>query len=324
MAAKSEPGMANGWAELDICVGKRVRGFRAVPNAQFRTAAEGCSAPWSARIWCAGRCWWRRASPRTPCSWCCMARSRCAKPAISLPIAELRAGELVGEIGFFANVPRTADVIAIRDTSVLVLTRAAYQELAEDTPAIVEAVLAALALRFARETARLTPMRASPKARTVALIEGGYEPVSGGVRSPHARGAGRDRCRDRRSRPRSRRCFPAGRWMRPKSPTGSTSSSRSRRWWSISAAAKLGLDAQGDPPGRHGGVRHAVADAPAAGADGDRNLRLQGSSGARRGAWFAFTTGAAAKSAAPRPGSRACPASCITMSRSRIRSISTA
>src|SRR3982074_393379 len=27
------------------------------------------------------------------------------------PIAELRAGELVGEIGFFANVPRTADAI---------------------------------------------------------------------------------------------------------------------------------------------------------------------------------------------------------------------
>src|SRR5687767_7310129 len=85
------------------------------------------------------------------------------------PIAELRAGELVGEIGFFANVPRTADVIAIRDTSVLVLTRSAYHELAEHTPEIVEAVLAALALRFARETARLTPIRASPTARTVAL-----------------------------------------------------------------------------------------------------------------------------------------------------------
>jgi NTE family protein len=53
-----------------------------------------------------------------------------------LPFAELRAGELVGEIGFFANVPRTANVIAIRDTSVLVLTRAAYQSLAENTPAI--------------------------------------------------------------------------------------------------------------------------------------------------------------------------------------------
>ncbi len=95
------------------------------------------------------------------------------------PIAELRAGELVGEIGFFANVPRTADVIAIRDTSVLVLTRAAYQRLAEDAPAIVEALLAALALRFAKETARLTPIRASPKARTVALIDGGCAPVPG-------------------------------------------------------------------------------------------------------------------------------------------------
>src|SRR5713226_910916 len=93
------------------------------------------------------------------------------------PIAELRAGELVGEIGFFGNMPRTADVVAIRDTSVLALTRAAYQDLAEEAPAIVEAVLAALARRFAKETARLTPIRASPKARTVALIDGGREPV---------------------------------------------------------------------------------------------------------------------------------------------------
>src|SRR5882757_8702590 len=91
-------------------------------------------------------------------------------------LAVRRAGELVGEIGFFADVPRTADVIAIRDTSVLVLTRAAYQNLAGDAPAIVEALLAALARRFAKETARITPVRASPKARTVALIDGGCEP----------------------------------------------------------------------------------------------------------------------------------------------------
>src|SRR5437763_16715908 len=97
----------------------------------------------------------------------------------SAPIAELRAGELVGEIGFFANVPRTADVIAIRDTSVLVLTRTAYQVLAEEAPAIVEAVLAALARRFAKETARLTPVRASPNARTVALIDAGRGPLPG-------------------------------------------------------------------------------------------------------------------------------------------------
>jgi NTE family protein len=93
------------------------------------------------------------------------------------PVAELRAGELVGEIGFFADIPRTADVIAIRDTSVLALTRTAYEALAQEAPAIVEALLAALARRFARETARLTPLRASPKARTVALISAGFEPL---------------------------------------------------------------------------------------------------------------------------------------------------
>ncbi len=95
----------------------------------------------------------------------------------TLPFAELRAGELVGEIGFFANVPRTANVIAIRDTSVLELTRAAYHALAEDTPAIAEALLAALALRFAERTERLPTIRTSPTARTLALIAGGREPV---------------------------------------------------------------------------------------------------------------------------------------------------
>ena len=54
----------------------------------------------------------------------------------------------MGEIGFFADVPRTADVIAIRDTSVLALTPLAYQKLVEEAPAIVEALLAALARRF--------------------------------------------------------------------------------------------------------------------------------------------------------------------------------
>ena len=96
------------------------------------------------------------------------------------PVAELRAGELTGEIGFFANVPRTADVIAIRDTSVLTLTRAGYQELTRDAPAIVEALLAAVAQRLGIETARFKPLRASPRARTVALIDGGREPAPEG------------------------------------------------------------------------------------------------------------------------------------------------
>jgi NTE family protein len=93
------------------------------------------------------------------------------------PFAELRAGELIGEIGFFANVPRTANVVAIRDTSVLVLTRPAYHGLAQDSPAIAEALMAALALRFAQRTERLPVIRNSPRARTVALIEAGNERV---------------------------------------------------------------------------------------------------------------------------------------------------
>jgi len=95
----------------------------------------------------------------------------------SQPIAELRAGELIGEVGFFANLARTANVIAIRDTSVLVLTRATYEGLAAETPAIAEALLAALALRFAKRTEQLPTTRASPTARTVALIDGGHEPI---------------------------------------------------------------------------------------------------------------------------------------------------
>jgi NTE family protein len=95
------------------------------------------------------------------------------------PITEIRAGEVVGEIGFFGNIPRTANVIAIRDTSVLMLTRVAYQDLAKQAPDLVEVLLAALARRFAKETERLMPVRASPRARTVALIDGGCEPLPG-------------------------------------------------------------------------------------------------------------------------------------------------
>ncbi|MBR0752826.1 cyclic nucleotide-binding domain-containing protein [Bradyrhizobium jicamae] len=93
------------------------------------------------------------------------------------PFAELRAGEVIGEIGFFANRPRTANVIAIRDASVLVLTRAAYRGLADATPAIAEALLAALADRFAKRTENLPTTRAAAIARTVTILDGGIEPI---------------------------------------------------------------------------------------------------------------------------------------------------
>src|ERR1700716_3417297 len=141
-----------------------------------RNSGSRLLAQWSARISCAGK-FVAQGGPSDSLFMVLHGALAVRRTGDLEPIAELRAGELVGEIGFFANVPRTADVIAIRDTSVLVLTRAAYQNLAEDAPAIVEALLAALARRFAKETARLTPVRASPKARTVALIDGGCEPL---------------------------------------------------------------------------------------------------------------------------------------------------
>jgi len=113
-----------------------------------------------------------------------------------------------------------------------------YQVLADEAPAIVEAVLAALARRFAKETARLTPVRASPKARTVALIDGGARTGSGrlliaacvkGLAAIDAEIVDPGRLNA---------MFPAVAWMPPRSPTGSTSSNTQRRWWSISAAAR--------------------------------------------------------------------------------------
>jgi len=195
----------------------------------------------------------------------------------SAPIAELRAGELVGEIGFFANVPRTADVIAIRDTSVLVLTRTAYQVLAEEAPAIVEAVLAALARRFAKETARITPVRASPKARTVALIDAGREPVPGAF--------------DRRMREglaaidaeivdpaRLNAMFP-GRGLDAPEVTDWLNKTRTRRTAGglSRRPPSVALGAQGYPPGRPGRVRVPWRCARGS-VDGGRSLRLRGSS----------------------------------------------
>ena len=50
------------------------------------------------------------------------------------PFAFIRAGEVIGEIGFFAGTPRTANVTATRDATVLALDRTAYDRIAEDMP----------------------------------------------------------------------------------------------------------------------------------------------------------------------------------------------
>ena len=39
------------------------------------------------------------------------------------PVAEIGQGQSVGEIGFFAGLPRNATVMALRDSTVLMVTR---------------------------------------------------------------------------------------------------------------------------------------------------------------------------------------------------------
>lgn len=87
--------------------------------------------------------------------------------------SEIGPGELVGEIGFFARLPRTADVVAIRDSVVLELDRAGFDRLATAHPELVHTALVAVSRRLA-ETTRFagTPARDGP-IRTLAVVPAG-------------------------------------------------------------------------------------------------------------------------------------------------------
>ena len=108
------------------------------------------------------------------------------------PIAEIAQGQPIGEIGFFAGLPRTATVIALRDSSVLTITRERFQQ--------ISAVLAGDPRRgdcFAGAPARRAGRRAEKNlttVRTVAVMPaGGSRPsppfvdsLRAGVRLPLA------------------------------------------------------------------------------------------------------------------------------------------
>jgi CRP-like cAMP-binding protein len=66
-------------------------------------------------------------------------------------IAELKAGDFVGEISIIDNKPRTANVICLADTSCLLLTRDSFQKLLKKYPEIAVQMIQSLASRL-RET----------------------------------------------------------------------------------------------------------------------------------------------------------------------------
>lgn len=84
-------------------------------------------------------------------------------------VAEIGAGEPVGELAFFAGGTRTADVRASRDSSVYALTREAYDGIVAKYPDIADAILGEVSARLARATAFSKAMEAKP-GRVVSIL----------------------------------------------------------------------------------------------------------------------------------------------------------
>ena len=67
-------------------------------------------------------------------------------------VAELGAGDWVGEIALLTNVPRTATVTATSPVRILVVTDRSFRSLVETMPSIALKVLASVGDRLARDS----------------------------------------------------------------------------------------------------------------------------------------------------------------------------
>lgn len=92
----------------------------------------------------------------------------------ALKLAEIGVGEAIGEISFLTGDPATADVVALRDSVVLTLDRAVFDEICAQSPAVAQAVAAELATRLAVTNARVAADPTPPLIRTLAVV-----PVAG-------------------------------------------------------------------------------------------------------------------------------------------------
>ncbi len=97
---------------------------------------------------------------------------------LKAPINEVGVGEPIGETGFFSGAMRNATIVAARDSVVLELDRASFDEVARQVPAIHQTLLRALARRLADGSLRGTAQeRRGVAARTVTVIAGGNMPI---------------------------------------------------------------------------------------------------------------------------------------------------
>src|SRR3954462_11569729 len=86
-------------------------------------------------------------------------------------VAEVGQGEPIGEVGFFAGLPRTATAIALRDSTVLTITRDRFHDIGRSSPGIQDAVILSLARRLARSGRPSSDVRTT--ARTLAVLPAG-------------------------------------------------------------------------------------------------------------------------------------------------------
>ena len=92
-------------------------------------------------------------------------------------IAEIKEGEPIGELAFFTAEPRTATVVAGRNSQVLVFDRASYDTVIKQTPQIANALLAAISARLVKATKKAPTLRPQiPKS--VVFMPIGNEKIS--------------------------------------------------------------------------------------------------------------------------------------------------
>ena len=94
-------------------------------------------------------------------------------------IAEIKQGEPIGELAFFTGEPRTATVIAGRNSQVLMFDRASYDKVVQQTPQIANDLLAAISARLVKATAKAPTLRPQiPKS--VVFMPIGNQAISNG------------------------------------------------------------------------------------------------------------------------------------------------
>ncbi|MFN3818430.1 cyclic nucleotide-binding and patatin-like phospholipase domain-containing protein [Blastomonas sp.] len=90
-------------------------------------------------------------------------------PTGSKAVAQIEAGEPVGELAFFGGGARTATLQASRDSVVMALDRESYDAVVSAYPQLVPAILTAVTQRLAAVTAKTPPMEAR-LPRVIAVV----------------------------------------------------------------------------------------------------------------------------------------------------------